>query len=74
LGSNEIKISTDKTVAVIDGSGVLYDQNGLNREELLRLANNRQTVSNFDVSKLTKGFRVLIDENNVHLPGIKFMI
>lgn len=25
LGSNEIKISKDKTIAIVDGSGVLYD-------------------------------------------------
>ncbi|MFA6504985.1 MAG: NAD-glutamate dehydrogenase domain-containing protein, partial [Treponemataceae bacterium] len=29
LGSNEILVSKDKTIAVIDGSGVLYDSEGL---------------------------------------------
>jgi glutamate dehydrogenase len=71
LGSNEIKISFDKTLAVVDGSGVLYDRDGINRQELLRLANARQMVSNFDASKLgPNGFRVLIDEFNVKLPGV----
>jgi glutamate dehydrogenase len=70
LGSNEIKISKDKTVGIVDGSGVLYDPNGLNREELLRLATKRKMVSDFDLSKLTpQGFRVLVDEVNVRLPG-----
>ncbi|TPX36919.1 glutamate dehydrogenase [Synchytrium microbalum] len=70
LGSNEIKISKDKTTAIVDGSGVLCDPEGLDRTELLRLANSRQMVSAFDVSKLgPKGFRVLIDEKNVRLPG-----
>ncbi|KAI8646021.1 Glutamate/Leucine/Phenylalanine/Valine dehydrogenase-domain-containing protein [Parasitella parasitica] len=69
LGSNEIKISTDKTIAVVDGSGVLYDPVGINRDELGRLANSRLMISNFDTSKLsTEGFRVLVDENNVNLP------
>jgi len=70
LGSNEIKISKDKTIAIVDGSGVLYDPNGLNREELVRLATKRQMISQFDVSFLSpKGFRVLVDEKFVRLPG-----
>ncbi|KAJ3271311.1 NAD-dependent glutamate dehydrogenase [Terramyces sp. JEL0728] len=80
LGSNEIKISKDRCTAILDGSGVLYDAQGINREELLRLANKRQMISEFDVSKLSpKGFRVLVDQNNVKLPdgtivenGLKF--
>ncbi|KAI9208576.1 Glutamate/Leucine/Phenylalanine/Valine dehydrogenase-domain-containing protein [Polychytrium aggregatum] len=69
LGSNEIKISKDKTIAIVDGSGVLYDTDGIHREELLRLASKRQMISHFDVSKLSpKGFRVLVDETNVKLP------
>ena len=87
LGSNEIKISKDKTigeyilifsskktyfvvVGIVDGSGVLYDPAGLNREELLRLATKRLMVSHFDVSLLSpNGFRVLVDETFVRLPG-----
>ncbi|KAJ3083608.1 NAD-dependent glutamate dehydrogenase [Quaeritorhiza haematococci] len=80
LGSNEIKISKDRTIGVVDGSGVLYDPEGINREELLRLATKRLMVSHFDVSRLGKrGFRVLVDETNVKLPdgtivdsGLKF--
>nr|KAJ3412067.1 NAD-dependent glutamate dehydrogenase [Polyrhizophydium stewartii] len=80
LGSNEIKISKDKTVAIVDGSGVLYDPAGINRDELTRLATKRQMVIEFDLSKLgPKGFRVLVDETNVRLPdgtivdsGLKF--
>ncbi|KAI9245868.1 Glutamate/Leucine/Phenylalanine/Valine dehydrogenase-domain-containing protein [Phascolomyces articulosus] len=70
LGSNEIKISKDKTIAIVDGSGVLYDPNGIQRDELQRLANKRLMISNFDITLLTKdGFRVLVDENNVELPN-----
>ncbi|KAI8377565.1 Glutamate/Leucine/Phenylalanine/Valine dehydrogenase-domain-containing protein [Radiomyces spectabilis] len=69
LGSNEIKISKDKTVAIVDGSGVLCDPHGINRDELLRLATKRMMISNFDTSKLSAdGFRVLVDESNVRLP------
>ncbi|CAO3644517.1 unnamed protein product [Mucor hiemalis] len=70
LGSNEIKISKDKTIAIVDGSGVLYDSEGINREELSRLAEARVMISNFDLSKLSaSGFRVLVDEDNVTLPS-----
>ncbi|CAO3595065.1 unnamed protein product [Absidia cylindrospora] len=70
LGSNEIKISKDKTLAIVDGAGVLYDPKGIDRDELLRLANARLMISNFDTTKLSnQGFRVLVDENNVTLPN-----
>ncbi|KAI9137136.1 Glutamate/Leucine/Phenylalanine/Valine dehydrogenase-domain-containing protein [Paraphysoderma sedebokerense] len=69
LGSNEIKISKDKTLGIVDGSGVIWDPEGLNREELVRLATKRLMISHFDISKLSKmGFRVLVDETNVKLP------
>lgn len=68
LGSNEIKISKDKTIAIVDGSGVLYDRQGINREELLRLADERRMISHFDTSKLSReGFRVLLEDSNVRL-------
>ncbi|KAJ1911607.1 NAD-dependent glutamate dehydrogenase [Tieghemiomyces parasiticus] len=70
LGSNEIKISHDKTLAVVDGSGVLYDPVGIDRTELTRLATARRMISDFDVAKLSaQGFRVLVDEYRVKLPN-----
>jgi len=70
LGSNEIKISKDRTVAIVDGSGVLCDPEGIDRIELKRLANSRLTISKFDVSKLSsKGFRILVDQQNIKLPS-----
>ena len=70
LGSNEILLSKDITVAIIDGSGVLFDPSGIQREELVRLAKARQPISHFDTGRLGKGgFRVLIEENNVKLPS-----
>jgi len=69
LGSNEIKIAKDKTKAIVDGSGVLYDPEGINREELHRVAGKRQMVRHFDKSKLSaKGFFVDINDKNVTLP------
>lgn len=69
LGSNEILQSRDKTIAVIDGSGVVYDPHGLNRDELIRLAKERCMISHFDLSKLSSdGYRVLVEDRNVTLP------
>ena len=69
LGSNEILISKDKTLCIIDGSGVLYDPQGIDREEMIRLAKERVMVKHFDKTKLSKnGFLVLINERNITLP------
>lgn len=69
LGSNEVKISKDKTIAIVDGSGVIYDPEGINREELVHLAVKRRMIANFDLTKLgPRGFRVLVDEHDVRLP------
>jgi NAD-specific glutamate dehydrogenase len=44
LGSNEILLSHDITHSIVDGSGVLHDPKGLNRDELCRLAKLRVTA------------------------------
>lgn len=64
LGSNEILRGNEPIQAIVDGSGVLYDPNGLNRDELVRLAKKRVMVQEFDTSKLSKGgFFVKADKN-----------
>lgn len=56
-------------MAIIDGSGVLYDPAGLDRPELIRLAKGRKMISNFDTKKLgPEGYRVLVEEKDVRLP------
>ena len=71
LGSNEIKLGHERTIGVVDGSGVLYDPEGINRAELLRLANTRQMVSHFNKAYLSKaGFCVGVEDMNVKLPGL----
>jgi len=68
LGSNEILMSKDKTIAVVDGSGVLYDPQGLNRDELCRLARRRIPVKHFSRSFLgEQGFMVTVEEADVCL-------
>ncbi|KAH7308077.1 NAD-dependent glutamate dehydrogenase [Stachybotrys elegans] len=70
LGSNEILLGNEAYTAIVDGSGVLADPNGLDREELVRLAKKRAMISEYDTSKLSKdGYRVLCEDNNVTLPS-----
>lgn len=71
LGSNEIKLSRDeKYVGIVDGSGVIADPNGLDKQELLRLAHERKMIDSYDRSKLSKdGFVVLVDDQEVKLPN-----
>ncbi len=69
LGSNEIKISADATLAVVDGSGILYDPDGIDRQELLRLANARLMVEHFNRNKIsTQGFLIRVTDHDVQLP------
>jgi glutamate dehydrogenase len=69
LGSNEILISKDRILAMIDGSGVLHDPAGIDRRELTRLARERKMVEHFRRERLSKeGFFVGIKERNVILP------
>ena len=69
LGSNELKLSKEKTIAIVDGSGVLYDPKGIDRAALEPLIKERKMVSHFDKSKLSKGgFFVNINDEDVTLP------
>jgi len=62
-------LSNEKYTAIVDGSGVLVDPEGLDREELVRLAKERVMISHFDASKLSsKGFRVLVEDVDIKLP------
>jgi glutamate dehydrogenase len=72
LGSNEIKMSSpnEKTIAIVDGSGVLYDPKGIDRQELLVLANKRQPIQAFDETKISKeGYQILVNQNEIKLPN-----
>ena len=69
LGSNEILLGNEKYCAIVDGSGVLVDPNGLDREELINLAKQRAMISKYDGTKLSsRGFRVLVEDTNLTLP------
>jgi glutamate dehydrogenase len=69
LGSNEILVSRDKTTAIVDGGGVLYDPDGLDRAELTRLARAGETSAAFSEAKLgPRGFKVLVGDRDRTLP------
>jgi len=69
LGSNEILLGNERYTAIVDGSGVLVDPKGIDRSELVRLAKQRQMISQFDVSKLSAdGYRVMVEDVDVTLP------
>ena len=69
LGSNEILVSKDMTVAVVDGSGVAYDPAGLDRNELTRLARARLPIAEFSRDRLGDGaFFVGVDDRDITLP------
>ena len=75
LGSNEILISKDKILAIIDGSGVLYDPKGINRKELKNLALQRKMVKKFSASLLSsQGFLVSIEDRNITLPDGELVV
>lgn len=75
LGSNEIKLSGDeKYVGLVDGFGCIVDEDGIDKQELLRLANNRFGNNKFDKSKLgPKGYVILVDDKDVTLPNGKII-
>ncbi len=69
LGSNEILMSRDRIRAVVDGSGVLFDPEGIDRRELVKLAKARRMVEAFPKDKLKAGgFFVSVKDRDAHLP------
>jgi glutamate dehydrogenase len=69
LGSNEILLSKDRILAVVDGSGVIYDPEGLDRKELKKLARARKMIEGFPRERLsTGGFFVHVKDRDVTLP------
>ncbi|ODV94320.1 hypothetical protein PACTADRAFT_44574 [Pachysolen tannophilus NRRL Y-2460] len=71
LGSNEILLSKGENYyAIVDGSGVIVDENGIDKNELIKLAESRKMISFFDKKKLSpKGYIVLVDDTDIRLPN-----
>lgn len=74
LGANEIQCYKGNICLVIDGGSILFDPEGLDREELTKIAFMRHTSPRansraFSVKKLSpQGFMVPLDAKNVRLP------
>ncbi|MBU1564969.1 MAG: NAD-glutamate dehydrogenase [Proteobacteria bacterium] len=74
LGANQIQCYKGKICLIIDGGSVLFDPQGLDKEELMKLAfmrNSQPRVNSlgFPTEKLSsQGFRVPIQAGNVTLP------
>jgi len=69
LGSNEILMSKERLLAVVDGSGVLYDPRGIDHKELVKLAKARRMVEVFPREKLSAdGFFVSVKDRDTVLP------
>ena len=67
--ADKILLSSNKTIAAIDGSSVLADPAGINPVELVCLANLRKPIENFDKSKVSKdGYLVRVDDRDIKLP------
>eukprot|EP00919_Chromeraceae_sp_WS-2016_P072504 GHVR01171441.1.p1 GENE.GHVR01171441.1~~GHVR01171441.1.p1 ORF type:complete len:1065 (-),score=227.69 GHVR01171441.1:264-3458(-) len=74
LGSNSILMSNMKTIAVVDGSGILFDPVGLDKVELRRLAhlrfNGKQTHTQlYDKPMSDQGCKISVAQNDVKGPG-----
>ena len=74
LGANQIQCYKGKICLIIDGGSVLFDPQGLDKEELMKLAfmrNSQPRINSlgFPAEKLSRqGFRVPIQAGNVTLP------
>ncbi len=79
LGSNEMQCYKGKICLVIDGGSILFDPNGLDKEELMKIAFMRHTSPRadslaFPIEKLSsEGFMVPRLAKNVKLPDGTFI-
>ncbi|MCG8566490.1 MAG: NAD-glutamate dehydrogenase [Desulfobacterales bacterium] len=74
LGSNEIQCYKGKICLIIDGGSILFDPDGLDREELMKIAFMRHTAPransmSFPEGKIgPRGFRVPLRGKDITLP------
>ncbi|WDP92063.1 MAG: NAD-glutamate dehydrogenase [Desulfobacter sp.] len=74
LGANEIQCYKGKICLIIDGGSILFDPDGLDREELMKIGFMRHTSPRvnslgYPVEKLgKKGFQVPLRGKNITLP------
>jgi glutamate dehydrogenase len=74
LGCNEIQCYKGRICLIIDGGSILFDPDGLDKKELMKIAFMRHTSPRvnslgYPFEKLGKnGFQVLLKEKNITLP------
>jgi len=74
LGANEIQCYKGKICLVIDGGSILFDPDGLDKKELVKIAFSRNSspranTLSFPEAKLgPRGFRVPLQAKNIKLP------
>lgn len=74
LGANEIQCYKGKICLVVDGGSILFDPEGLDKKELMKIAfrrnsSPRQNSTSFPMEKLSKnGFIVPLTARNISLP------
>lgn len=79
LGANEIQCYRGKICLVIDGGSVLYDPDGLDKKELMKIAFQRNSRPRrnslaFDDARLgPNGFKVVLSDKNITLPDGSFI-
>ena len=79
LGSNEIQCYQGKICLIIDGGSILFDPDGLDKKELMKIgfmrhASPRVNSLGYPVKKLGKnGFQVLLKGKNITLPDGTFV-
>lgn len=62
LGSNEIKMGREKIIAVVDGSGVLYDPEGIDYPSLIALAEIRKPIDNYNGPISDQGYLIKLSD------------
>lgn len=79
LGSNQIQCYKGKICLIIDGGSVLFDPDGLDKKELMKIAFMRHSSPRvnslgYPAGKLGKnGFQVLLKAKNITLPDGTFV-
>jgi glutamate dehydrogenase len=64
LGSNQILESEYNIIGIVDGPALVYDPNGINREELTRLIDAEQDLDKFSQTMLSKDGNLIMANSN----------
>ena len=68
LSSTIIQSSCQKIVGIVDETGLCYDPEGLDKQELLRMCSSNLTIDGYSSSLSATGYKVCKNDTNVKLP------